>query len=955
MATAIQPVPLGDRDEAQRRVHHPLQRLRGYIRLYVLGEGLAVLGLYVALWFWIGLALDYGFFKLFAIDWVQELPRSFRAVVLGILVAGLLAVVTLKVVLRLAREFRDSALALILERRYPAELGDRLITAVELADPALAKRYGFSKAMIDQTIQEAAERVERLPIDEVFAWRRLRRAGLAVAVLIVGVYLLVGLGYSLRYEAGVSDFVTRFNNVAVMWFERNVLLANTIWPRRVHLELVNFPLSGELRIGRNAPPPTLRVRALRWVVSDPDAPEGWRALAFADLTPDLLGGDYLPPAIPAGWRRWSVDDIELQLDKPEARALLDADTVIALRGLMERLELRAQSPRMARRLRQLEVPESVEALYQGESMQSEQRLQKQTDNEYAGVVADLRESVRFTVRGEDYFTPPKRITLVPPPGIVELSRDEYRPAYLYHHLPAGSDPAELKGKRQEFKDLPVSLGGPASRIDVPAGSDVVLKARTDKPLRVPGGVRLKDAPNSHVPIVQPDEYSFQVDFKSVGTPLEFAFEFTDTDNVLSLRQVVLKPMEDLAPEVDVQVEVIRKTNQGYLVTPIARVPFSGKVRDDHGLSNIEYVHAYARVEAQTSVSPAPLISAFQVTPGGPSQAAFVAVYLAWVAKTARTGGDELGTQGRSQLASFARSLRDHTADETPLSVLPERLRQKPVAQLLRDHNLDPADEFFDVEKLGLRVSGDNQVQPHFRLRLVVTATDNNIETGPGVGQSKERFNFLVISENELLTEIAKEEESLHVKLEDTVNRLKEARGKLDHVSQELPRLKPEEFSPIARRAEEIAEVVVRCWDFTREVHTDYRRILKELQANRVQPGIINRVERNICEPLEAALNQEFVRTDDAARLFHKALEERKADLKAAEQLRANLEQLIDRLSRVLDAMGDVTTINKLIALLVEVEKGERQEFERLKKLRDDLQEKILDDVLTPVKPKEGKP
>ncbi|HZT34859.1 MAG TPA: hypothetical protein VFA15_02990, partial [Nitrososphaera sp.] len=65
----------------------------------------------------------------------------------------------------------------------------------------------------------------------------------------------------------------------------------------------------------------------------------------------------------------------------------------------------------------------------------------------------------------------------------------------------------------------------------------------------------------------------------------------------------------------------------------------------------------------------------------------------------------------------------------------------------------------------------------------------------------------------------------------------------------------------------------------------------------------------------------------------------------------------DRLNRVLDAMGDVTTINKLIALLVEVEKGERMEYDRLKKLRDSLQEKILDDVLGPAldAPKPSKP
>src|SRR2546429_7266451 len=88
MATVIDPKSSSQRDESQRRVRHPLQRLRSYIRSYVTAEGLAILGLYVALWFWIGLLLDFGFFKVFGVDWVQVAPRGFRAVLLAGLVAG---------------------------------------------------------------------------------------------------------------------------------------------------------------------------------------------------------------------------------------------------------------------------------------------------------------------------------------------------------------------------------------------------------------------------------------------------------------------------------------------------------------------------------------------------------------------------------------------------------------------------------------------------------------------------------------------------------------------------------------------------------------------------------------------------------------------------------------------------------------------------------------------------
>src|SRR5262249_4267589 len=150
--------------------------------------------------------------------------------------------VVLKVMLRLFREFRDAALALVLERRFPKLLGDRLITAVELADPRLAEKYGFSQAMIDQTIADAAERVEVVPIKEVFDWQRLRRLGTMILVLTAGVYLLTGIGYgAINGTADVGRFFGQFNDVAAIWFERNVLLHDTIWPRRAQLELLDFP------------------------------------------------------------------------------------------------------------------------------------------------------------------------------------------------------------------------------------------------------------------------------------------------------------------------------------------------------------------------------------------------------------------------------------------------------------------------------------------------------------------------------------------------------------------------------------------------------------------------------------------------------------------------------------------------------------------------------------------
>jgi hypothetical protein len=955
MATLTTSPPQWNRDDSERRVQHPLERLKSSIRLYVSLEGAAVLLLYLALWFWIGLLLDYGCFKVFGLDWVQVLPWGFRAGVLVALLAGLVALVAMKVLFRLLREFSMGALALVLERRFPDQLGDRLITSVEMADPRLAERYGYSQVMIDETIRSAADRVDRLPVQEVFNWPRLRRYGLRVAAATVGLFLLVGVVSCLFARQGPGNFIVRFGNVTGIWFERNVLLTGTIWPRRAQLEVLGFPESGDLRVGRDAAAPTLRVRALKWVVADARAPQGWRSMHWSDLTADLLGKHFDPNLLPAEWRDLPLDDIELHVDRPENATSLDGGTRQAIHDVFSQLDARSASPRFERSFRKLEIPREVIVYYKGDTVRSEQSLQKQAGPEYSGVLSDLKESVRFTVRGEDYYTPYLQITVVPPPSLAELVRDEEQPAYLWRRPPVGGEPRDLKGKKVLFRDKPATLSGSASVIDVPAGTDLVLKARTDKPLQ-PGGVRLLPREASS-PIRAPvdlgsDGQSFRVRFDKVASPLDFVIELKDTDNVIALRHVVIKPLEDLPPEVDVQVEVLRKVREYYLATARARIPFSGKVRDDHGLNDVDFEYTVASIRSQTAGEAGQVAGMFHFAPGMPRTLA--PGYLAWLERVVRSAAeDKERPPQKMPVAGFVRRWQE-SAEEGA-----DQLPGNSAAAMIREHSFDPMDEkegTFDVEKLGLKEAEDQKGPSRYRLRLWVSASDSNVETGPGIGQSKDRFAILIVSENELLLEIAKEEESLHIKLEEAVNRLKDARNKLDQVVLEMPTLKPEEYSPMARRAEEFTETITKSWDLSREVSTDYQRILREYQVNRVDARIVDRVDKTIRQPLDDILNQDFDRTDKAMEALHKALEDKKNDQAAAGTAARELQGLIDRLTRVLDAMADITTINSLIKTLTEIEKRERDENRRLKELYEKKTNELLDSAFTPSsKPPEKKP
>src|SRR5262245_29401463 len=140
-----------DHKAVDPKIAHPLGRLRGIIRRYVTIEGVLALLLFLAAWFWLAMLIDYGVFKLFAFDWALDAPKALRAVALILAVGALLALLVTKIVMRLTRDFSDSSLALILEKRYPHILGDRLITAVQLADLDWAQRFGYYVALIKKT------------------------------------------------------------------------------------------------------------------------------------------------------------------------------------------------------------------------------------------------------------------------------------------------------------------------------------------------------------------------------------------------------------------------------------------------------------------------------------------------------------------------------------------------------------------------------------------------------------------------------------------------------------------------------------------------------------------------------------------------------------------------------------------------------------------------------------
>ncbi len=1084
MATATKtPAPF-DHDATQLRVRHPLQILRKYIRSYVLLEGAALAILFLAGWFWIGVLLDFGSFWSFAFDWVQSLrdlnpgtssATLVRSFLLGAMLLALAALVFTKVALRWIKEFSDDSLALVLERRFPRELGDRLITAVELADPKVSKKYGFSELLVEKTIQDAANTLEKLPVSEVFNWSRLRRMWLLVAASTIGVYLLVGVavcGISLATDKPVEpeEYLWKSADVGVIWGERNLLLMNSYWPRRSHLEVVRFQGNrnnpAEMRVGRDESRPDVQVRAVQWVVADSAAPEGWRALRWNDLPQYLdpvevdavtqavpadwgywtIDLDDLDVSVPAGvlpanlqgktagqvreaildptiqgniavqgaekavadlldWKQWTVDKLQLQLENREVRHALPEYP--KMETIFKQLGELARSPSMSRRLRKLTLPDQVEVYYRGETTKSSAPGGRPVDNKFSIGLNDLKESVRFRVRGEDYYTPTKQITLVPPPAITTLTADKREPAYLYHRL-QGTDQGALKGKTQVLRDYKLPISGDTTTIDVPVGADLKLVARPDVKLQKSIRIRPPVTPDlgstvAPGPVVVADDgMSFSTELKKVTKPFDFILEYNDEDGVSGRRRFKVRPVEDAPPEVinlDLLVS-LRKPKykadpgkavqaapvDGFLITPDALVPFNGVLRDDHGLVRAAWRYDVEQIDFEllgqgidrkggtfvlqgnAALRRAGLIaSAFQYLPHSPNSGALGSAYIAWASSflatdLALSANMALG-DGFKEMEEFDALLQRKSVGEVAVAALPDLLvsAKAPRMQGRWEHPLKDEPGFdlrkhlpklksLDPEKVG---------QLHYMVRVNVALTDNNVEAGKpfkddrgrsylGVtARGKTAYNFIVVSERELLAQIALEEQKLFEDLEKVLDRVSYGVTLTDDQIRKFSSGGASDLSLVVLRVDEIRKAILDSATTTRSVHTDYNRILREMEVNRVNSKTLTTVRDKICIPLGNLVQAEqgsFARCEEAVQLAHGGIDEDasknlpgRGDLHARNlrELRGQLETLKNDINSILITMGLGIEIGKLREILVESEREQRRQSEVLRIIFDD--------------------
>ncbi len=353
MATATAPTkqPI-NRAETRRKIQSPLKAVSGLIRTYVCLEGAALALLFLGIWFWAGLALDYGLFATeftfgdfvlaLHFDWIKSLDQNLinpnnayfvRAGLLVLLLVGIGTIVAIKIFRRLFTEFSDPTLALLLEKRFPKRLGGRLITAVEMVNPKLSEKYGYSQDMVDHTVQDATRRLEGLNVSPVFNWARLRSQWALAVLSTIGLYLLVLLTCSVvgavttpnDRAAGAAKGVQEVNRTAWIWTKRNVLMQPKVyWPTRAYLEVIRVRWSEDsstgfsvLRVPRDQTRPDVVVQSYQWVKYDPETRESIRPLMVSDLEDSLPEeaqsalNDLREQLAPENWAQWHFPQREL--------------------------------------------------------------------------------------------------------------------------------------------------------------------------------------------------------------------------------------------------------------------------------------------------------------------------------------------------------------------------------------------------------------------------------------------------------------------------------------------------------------------------------------------------------------------------------------------------------------------------------------------------------------------
>jgi hypothetical protein len=545
-------------------------------------------------------------------------------------------------------------------------------------------------------------------------------------------------------------------------------------------------------------------------------------------------------------------------------------------------------------------------------------------------LAGLHQSIDLWIRGGDFSNRrPLRIEVVEAPQIERLSLEARYPDYTGLNRVSESGIAERQS-------LPV-LG---SQIAVPAGTDFLLAATTNKRLRSvhiqtegfeiafdQGTTRgtLTPAPAAGEtprtiefviaePPLRADGRAWRVPFVlsvapgpervsaagQVYVPLRLdpdpvlRISLHDEDDIVSGEpaRLTVNSIGDLPPQVETRLKGI-----GNSITRQATIPVVGEARDPQDASKVygvtdDYGIAEARFEYKL--------------------------------EAAKAEAKEAGYQA----APFVHAV--------------EGRRQFPV------------DEKFKVLPLDLVIGQ--------RITLKVVAVDGDNLTGPHVA-SGTPYNFQVVSDDELLALVAVKELNIRRRFEQILEEVRNTRKDLLLHRTRLEEVKALRAEPVSAEREAAVREQLNAVDFaaaasvdraiegirknaneTQSIEVEFGDIRDELENNAVPDVkvLLDRIDLGIIKPLHSINVLDYNSVDESLVLLRKVLEEKADPFARFDESVEQINLTIAHLEAVLSQMLKLETVNEALQMLRDIIKAqedlqEKTRQERKKKLIEGLQ------------------
>jgi hypothetical protein len=580
-----------------------------------------------------------------------------------------------------------------------------------------------------------------------------------------------------------------------------------------------------------------------------------------------------------------------------------------------------------------------------------------------------------------------------------------QPAYFFYRPGEPSDITAdyVRGKKQKMEPTDVTLmSGEVVVIDCPAGTDLTLTGHADKPLSRAQLIGLKGMPDPEEPVSVKDTV-VQWTFFDVRSEKNFELKMTDTNGVVGSRKFKIRPIRDAEPSVDVTIaDWVRKTKEGYMVTPNARIPFSGPIKDDRGLARVNYAYTVSVVESSAIVDVKALCGSMGIgIPAADNAGLNTTIFLghaiheydrvknapAIESKDIRYyPTDKENPKWPDSVGRFKERLQARAATEYVMKSRMDSLLGQPQKAdflrkdgLLRDFTLsadsmnefkidrDPFNSDFDLRVAKLQAAPE-KAQVRYRVMLWVEAADTDLDStrardgvdGPKVSTSKERYPLIIVPPEDLLVEIAKDEGKLAIDMNNLVEKLDVIEKGLGNITLDLNgKPKAEQLSPMVVRTMTMEESLDTQQAALKEVLMKYKMLFREMKGNnngdsddKLKKKLRDTLEK-IIKPLDDIDTFEFKDAKQKLGDLRKELDYKGGDLddavrrstKASVAARDQMQKLLDQLRAIIQNMEDEIKLGDIIEKLRSNEKDLERIYDIIKHIRDIREQQLLDEAL----------